>query len=198
MRFYDRVKEIELLKDNEEKSREHASFMVLMGRRRIGKTTLLTHALADKEYAYLFVSRDNEAMLCRKFQKNLEEQIGLHVYGNITHFRDLFEIVMKESVNRHFTLILDEFQDLYRVNSSTFSDLQDIWDRYHADSHINLIACGSIYTLMKRIFEDKSEPLYGRPTSKMILLPFSIATLKQILADANPNFTSEDSCACIC
>lgn len=192
MRFYDRVKEIELLKDNEEKSREHASFMVLMGRRRIGKTTLLTHALADKEYAYLFVSRDNEAMLCRKFQKNLEEQIGLHVYGNITHFRDLFEIVMKESVNRHFTLILDEFQDLYRVNSSTFSDLQDIWDRYHADSHINLIACGSIYTLMKRIFEDKSEPLYGRPTSKMILLPFSIATLKQILADANPNFTSED------
>lgn len=72
MRFYDRVKEIELLKDNEEKSREHASFMVLMGRRRIGKTTLLTHALADKEYAYLFVSRDNEAMLCRKFQKNLE------------------------------------------------------------------------------------------------------------------------------
>lgn len=192
MRFYDREKELEILSENEEKSRENASFMVLMGRRRIGKTTLLTRSLTGKEYAYLFVSRDSEAMLCRKFQRNLEEQIGLHVYGNITRFRDLFEIVMKESVNRHFTLIIDEFQDLYKVNSASFSDIQDIWDRYHAESHINLIACGSIHTLMKRIFEDRSEPLYGRPTSKMTLRPFSIATQKQILADANPSYKPDD------
>jgi AAA+ ATPase superfamily predicted ATPase len=192
MKFYDRAKEMELLKTNEEKSREHASFMVLMGRRRIGKTTLLTHSLAGREYAYLFVSRDSEGLLCRKFQQSLEEQIGLQVYGSITRFRDLFEIVMKESVKRHFTLIIDEFQDLYRVNNSTFSDIQDIWDRYHAQSHINFIACGSIHTLMKRIFEGRSEPLYGRPTSKMTLRPFSIATQKQILADAHPRFTADD------
>lgn len=192
MRFYDRQQEIEILKENERKSCEHASFMVLMGRRRIGKTTLLTCSLEGKEYAYLFVSRDSEALLCRKFQRNLEEQIGLHVYGSVTRFRDLFEVIMKESVQRHFTLIIDEFQDLYKVNSSTFSDIQDIWDRYHAESHINLIACGSIHTLMKRIFEDKSEPLYGRPTSKMTLRPFSIATQKEILSDANPDYSPDD------
>ncbi len=192
MRFYDRQKEIEILKENEQKSREHASFMVLMGRRRIGKTTLLTRSLEGKDYAYLFVSRDSEALLCQKFQKNLEEQIGLQVYGSITRFRDLFEIVMKESVRRHFTLIIDEFQDLYKVNSSIFSDMQDIWDRYHSDSHINFIACGSIHTLMKRIFEDKSEPLYGRPTYKMTLRPFSIATQKEILSDVNPSYTPDD------
>lgn len=45
MKFYDRRKELEILKENERKSCEHASFMVLMGRRRIGKTTLLTHSL---------------------------------------------------------------------------------------------------------------------------------------------------------
>lgn len=192
MRFYDREKEIAIIRENEIKAREHASFMVLMGRRRIGKTTLLTHALEGMEYAYLFVSRDSEAMLCRKFQSNLEEQIGLHVYGSITRLKDLFEVVMKESVNRHFTLIIDEFQDLYKVSGSSFSDLQDVWDRYHSQSRINLIACGSIHSLMKRIFEDKSEPLYGRPTSRMTLHPFSVSTIKTILKDANPDYAPDD------
>lgn len=192
MRFYDRQEELKILRENEEASKNHASFMVLMGRRRIGKTTLLTKAFEGERYAYLFVSRDNEALLCSKFQKALEEQIGIRVYGNVARLRDLFEVVMEESQQRHFTLIIDEFQDLYKVNSASFSDLQDIWDRYHAQSKINLIACGSIHTLMKRIFEDKSEPLYGRPTSKMTIRPFSTAVLKQILSDSNPAYEPED------
>ena len=192
MKFYDRATEIGILQDNEKKSHEHASFMVMMGRRRIGKTTLLTHAFKGMAYAYLFVSRDSEALLCRKFQNCLEEQIGLHVYGSVTRFRDLFEMIMQESQRRHFTLIIDEFQDLYRINASTFSDIQDLWDRYHETSKINLIACGSIHSLMKRIFEDRSEPLYGRPTSKMTIHPFTTTVLKQILYDANPNYTPDD------
>ena len=192
MKFYDRKTEIDILHDNERKSCEHASFMVMMGRRRIGKTTLLTHAFKGTSYAYLFVSRDSEAMLCRKFQNSLEEQIGLHIYGTVTRFRDLFEMIMQESQKRHFTLIIDEFQELFRINASTFSDIQDIWDRYHDTSKINLIACGSIHSLMKRIFEDRSEPLYGRPTSKMTIHPFTTTVLKQILYDANPNYTPDD------
>lgn len=192
MKFYDRKTEIDILHDNERKSCEHASFMVMMGRRRIGKTTLLTHAFKGTSYAYLFVSRDSEAMLCRKFQNSLEEQIGLHIYGTVTRFRDLFEMIMQESQKRHFTMIIDEFQELFRINASTFSDIQDIWDRYHETSKINLIACGSIHSLMKRIFEDRSEPLYGRPTSKMTIHPFTTTVLKQILYDANPNYTPDD------
>lgn len=192
MEFYDRQEELRILHENEELSKEHASFMVLMGRRRIGKTTLLTKAFEGERYAYLFVSRDSEALLCGKFQRALEEQIGIHVYGSITRLRELFEVIMKESLQRHFTLIIDEFQDLYKVNSSSFSDMQDIWDRYHSRSKINLIACGSIHSLMKRIFEDNSEPLYGRPTSKMTIRPFTTAVLKQILSDANPSYGPDD------
>ena len=192
MRFYDRQEELRILSENEEASKSHASFMVMMGRRRVGKTSLLTKAFAGTDYAYLFVSRDSEAMLCGKFQRALEEQLGIHVYGTTTHLRELFEVMMKESTLRHFTLIIDEFQDLYKVNSASFSDLQDVWDRYHTQSKINLIACGSIHTLMKRIFEDKSEPLYGRPTSKMTIRPFTTAVLKSILADANPHYGPED------
>ena len=192
MKFYDRESEINLLRENEQQARQSAVFTVLMGRRRVGKTTLLTKALEGCDYAYLFVSRDSEAVLCQKFQQTLEEQLGIRVYGTISHFRDLFEVIMKESLNRHFTIILDEFQTLYKVNPAIFSEMQDLWDRYHRDSHLYLITSGSIQSLMKRIFEDENEPLYGRPTSRMTLLPFTISVIKQIFRDHCPNYKNED------
>ncbi len=192
MRFYDRENEINILKQNELQAQTSATFTVLMGRRRVGKTSLLTHALSNSEYAYLFVSKDSESLLCRKFQSIISEQLGISIYGYITKFGELFEIVMRESQKRHFTIVFDEFQTLYKINPAIFSEIQDIWDRYHRESHINLIVSGSIQSLMKRIFEEKGEPLYGRPTSKFTLLPFSIEVLKEILKDHNPDYANED------
>ena len=184
--------EIGILRQNEEQAKHNAVFTVLMGRRRVGKTSLVIKALEGKPFVYLFVSKDSEAMLCQKFQQTLSEQLNIEIYGQLTHFRDVYEVIMKESVGRHFTVVFDEFQNFYKVNPAIFSEMQDIWDRYHRESHINLIAMGSIRSLMKRIFEDKNEPLYGRPTSKFTLLPFTIGVLKQIFGDYQPNYKNED------
>lgn len=192
MKFYDRKNELAILQDNEQQSFENAVFTVLMGRRRIGKTSLITKSLEGKEYAYLFVSKDSEALLCQNFQRDLEQQIGLTIYGEVSKFKDLFEVVMKEAQKRHITLVVDEFQTLYKINPSIFGDIQNIWDRYKQDAKINFIVLGSIQTLMKRIFEDQSEPLYGRPTSKFTLRPFTIEVMKEILHDANPDYSPED------
>jgi len=192
MKFYDRDAEIRILHENEQQSQQSAMFTVLMGRRRVGKTSLVVKAFEGHQYAYLFVSRDSEAVLAGNFQQAVEEQLGIRVYGRLTSFRDFFEVVMKESLQRHFTLIFDEFQNLNKVNPAIFSEIQNLWDRYHRDSHLNLIAMGSIRSLMKRIFEDESEPLYGRPTSKFTLLPFTIDVLKQILRDHKPDYKNED------
>ena len=181
MRFYDRVNEMQILQENEAQAERSAVFTVLMGRRRVGKTSLITHAMDGREYAYLFISKDNEAVLCRKLQMSLEDQLGIHVYGNLTHFRDLFEVIMRESVNRHFTVVFDEFQTLHKINPAIFSEIQDLWDRYHTESKLNLIVSGSIQSLMKRIFEDENEPLYGRPTSKFTLRPFTIAVVRGVI-----------------
>ncbi len=192
MRFYDRKSELALLQSNEKQSFETAVFTVLMGRRRVGKTSLVTQSLVGKEYAYLFVSKDSEALLCQNFQKELESQIGLTVYGEVSRFKDLFEVVMREAQRRHLTIVLDEFQTLYKINPSIYSDMQNVWDRYKQTAKINLIVLGSVQTLMKRIFEDEAEPLYGRPTSKFVLRPFTVEVLKEILHDANPNCSAED------
>lgn len=192
MKFYDRINEMQILQENEAQAERSAVFTVLMGRRRVGKTSLILHALEGRDYAYLFISKDSEAVLCRKLQASLEEQLGIHVYGTLTRFRDLFEVIMRESINRHFTVVFDEFQTLHKINPAIFSEIQDIWDRYHTESRLNLIASGSIQSLMKRIFEDENEPLYGRPTSKFTLRPFTTAVLKEILTDHCPNYSNED------
>ena len=53
MRFYDRVNEMQILQENEAQAERSAVFTVLMGRRRVGKTSLITHAMDGREYAYL-------------------------------------------------------------------------------------------------------------------------------------------------
>ncbi|MGN1229094.1 MAG: ATP-binding protein [Prevotella sp.] len=192
MKFYDRQNEIEILQENERQAYSSAVFTVLTGRRRVGKTSLVIHAMEGVEWAYLFVSKDSEAALCQKFQHELEEHVGIHVYGQVAKFRDLFKVIMEESIRRHFTVVIDEFQNLYKINPAIFSEMQDLWDRYHNSSRLNLIVSGSIRSLMKQIFEDANEPLYGRPTSKFTLRPFTIDVLKEIYRDHCPDYSNED------
>ena len=192
MRFYDRKNEITILQENVRQAHESSVFTVLTGRRRVGKTSLVTHALEGAEWVYLFVSKDSEAALCQKFQRELEEQVGIHVYGQVSNFRDLFRVIMEESTRRHFTVVIDEFQNLYKINPAIFSQMQDLWDRYHTASRLNLIVSGSILSLMKRIFEDANEPLYGRPTSKFTLRPFTVSVLKEIFSEHCPDHSNED------
>ncbi|PKO98335.1 MAG: ATPase [Bacteroidetes bacterium HGW-Bacteroidetes-8] len=192
MKFYDRVNEIDILEQNRKQSEKSAVFTVMIGRRRIGKTSLLLESLKGEKYLYLFVSRKSESLLCEQFQKEALEALGLQIFGNITHFRDLFKQLLIYATTQNFTLFIDEFQEFNSVNSAIFSEIQELWDRYKEKTKINFIVCGSIYSMMMRIFENKKEPLFGRLTSKMTLQPFTVSIIKEILNDFNPNYTPED------
>lgn len=192
MKFYDREEEVKLLRNIANQSLSSACFTVLMGRRRVGKTTLLRKAYDDERYIYLFVSRTSEPLLCESFKKEITEKLNIPIYGSPTKFIDLFELLMQYATREHFTLIIDEFQDFERINPAIFSDIQNIWDKYSSQARINLIVCGSIYSLMKHIFEDRKEPLFGRLTSKVVLKPFKTSVLIEILRDYNPSFTADD------
>ena len=192
MRFYDRKEEIALLKDTREQAEKVARFTVLTGRRRVGKTTLIREAYKDKPFVYFFVARKAESDLCEAYLEEISEKLGIPTLGSSRHFKDIFRYLMQLSVSKSFTLVIDEFQDFFRVNKSVFSDMQDVWDEFEKSSHINLIVCGSIYSLMQKIFKDKKEPLYGRNTAELRLKPFRPSVLKQIMADAKPGYSSED------
>jgi AAA+ ATPase superfamily predicted ATPase len=195
MKFYDRQAELSLLTQNKTLSIKRASFTLMTGRRRIGKTALITESVKkqkSRKSLYLFVSRKNEALLCEEYQSAMSEVLGIQVFGTVSRFKDIFEQLLVYSADNPFTLVIDEFQDFERVNKSIFSEIQDLWDRYKDKAKIDLIVCGSVYSMMTRLFEDSREPLFGRLTSKIVLQPFPIKVIKKILKDHNPGYSPED------
>lgn len=192
MRFYDREQEIAFLRETREQAKTVARFTVLTGRRRIGKTTLIREAYKDIPFVYFFVARKAESDLCEVYLEEITEKLGIPTLGRSRHFNDIFRYLMQLSVTQSFTLVIDEFQDFLRVNKAVFSEMQDIWDEFEKKSHINLVVCGSIYSLMQKIFKDEKEPLYGRNTGELRLKPFRPSVLKQIMEEAKPGYSKED------
>jgi len=192
MKFYNRDQELALFLANDKLSEKNARFTLLTGRRRVGKTALLLEFMKNSRCLYLFVTRKSEALLCAEYQQAAAEALGLEILGQSTRFRDLFELLLKYSLKEHFTLIIDEFQDFGRVNPSIFGEIQDLWDRYESGSKMNFLVCGSMYSLLIKLFEDSREPLFGRLHSKMVLQPFNVSVIKEILGDYNPAYTPED------
>lgn len=191
MKFFDREIETQTLRKIEETSHSYSQMTVITGRRRIGKTTLIKHAYGASEMIYFFVARKSEVLLCAELAETLRDRLGEEM-GNFDSMAKLFSAIMQIAKRRHFTLVFDEFQNFKYVNESFFSDMQNIWDSNKNEAHINLIVCGSLYSMMTKIFEDRKEPLYGRATSRMRLRAFSLKTLVEILAENHPDFTPDD------
>jgi AAA+ ATPase superfamily predicted ATPase len=112
--------------------------------------------------------------------------------GTVTDFGKLFQFLMQLSVERAFHLIIDEFQEFFNINPAIYSDMQRCWDLNREHSRMNLLVCGSVQTMMHKIFQDYKAPLFGRATSFMQIRPFRVSALKEILSANNPSFTSED------
>lgn len=193
MNFYDREKELELIHNSKDQSLQNAQMMVVVGRRRSGKTTLLKKAVENEHQAlYYFVARKNEVLICEEFTQEIERKLQVRIFGSVNRFRDLFQYLMELSENKSFTLVLDEFQQFYSINPAIYSEMQNIWDSFKEKSKINLILCGSVYSLMKKIFENSKEPLFARATGRIHVKPFRVTTLKNILSDHFPEYSKAD------
>ena len=182
MKFYNRENEKQTLHEALEKSHNCAQMTFIIGRRRIGKTKLILESYPTK-LLYFFISKKSEILLCNEFVEQIQTTLNIEVHGQFTRFANLFAYLLELSINHSFTLAIDEFQEFFFINSSIYSEIQNLWDRYKDRSKLNLILSGSIYSLMHKIFEQAKEPLYGRANKKMYLKPFDINTLKNIFVD---------------
>lgn len=183
MKFYNRENELEILKKADSLKKKHSIMTMIIGRRRVGKTTLLLQPFSSEPVLYFFVSKKNEALLCEEFSEEIESKLDIKTFGKVTRFEELFAYLLDVAKTKSFTLIIDEFQEFYRVNNSIYSSMQKLWDMHKNESHIHLIACGSVYSFMKKIYEDKKEPLFGRVDFKIDLKPLKVSVLKEILQD---------------
>ena len=190
MKFYNREKELKKLHKIEELSKDSSKMSIIVGRRRIGKTALIKKAYKQK--VYLFISKKSETLLCEEFISIIEKELNIKILGKYFSFTKLFEYLLTLAKEQHFTLVIDEFQEFFSINKTIYSDMQNLWDSYKDITKLNLVLSGSIYSLMKKIFEDKKEPLFNRADLKIHLKPFSTSTLQEILKENYPKYTNED------
>ena len=138
MKFYDRKKEIEILRRNWEKSAKHSLFTVMIGRRRIGKTLLLLKTEQEQKMLYLYVSKDNERVLTEKFQKIAEEErvtlVGNYWDRKGTNEIDLIALndidktalvaEVKRNADRYNPKLLQEKFESIRSNFGKYNEVQ--------------------------------------------------------------------------
>lgn len=192
MKFIDRESELEMLEEIRKRSESSAMMTVITGRRRIGKTTLTIKAFEDRPFLYLFVVRKSEILLCQDFIEEINRSLKINVLGEFNSFARLFEYLLVLSESMPFTLVMDEFQEFLNVNKSVYGEIQKLWDLHKSKARMNLVLCGSVYSMMKRIFEDEKEPLFGRANERIYLRPFRVDVVKNLLTDQFPEIKNND------
>lgn len=195
MKFFGREREIEILRNERALSLENSRFTVVTGRRRIGKTELIDHALNDGSdgYVYLLLTRQTEKNLCASLQQEVVRQLGdkIAIYGTCEKLIDLVREIFRVAERYPITLVIDEFQEMDRINPAFYGELQGLWDDGHRRMKIHFVASGSVNRMMNRIFFNYGEPLYGRNTAHLKLRPFPISLLKDIFAAHRPDYTKD-------
>ena len=172
MKFYDRKREKEFLerlfKSDEKK------LVVIYGRRRVGKTTLLKETFRDS--LYFFVDNRNCGDLLLDFSKRISNA----VYQS-------WEDFLKDLLRRDGIIVFDEFQNFLRSCPYVLSIFQKVWDEVD-NSKLLMILCGSYSGMMKRIFTDGKSPLFGRADYMINLKPFRFVDTYRMLKDFGYSF----------
>lgn len=185
MRFFGRETETAELLKIREASRRAARMTVVTGRRRVGKTELVRHALDDGKapFVYFLVTRAPQPMVCESLQREIARVFGSPMPGRIDRFSDIFRFVLEKAKTMPLTLVVDEFQEFDRTAPEVYGEVAGIWDELHKSSRVNLVFCGSVNRLMHKVFFSYAEPLYGRNTGRLDVKPFPVSTLKEIFAE---------------
>lgn len=184
-KFYNREQQLQQLRAiTAHIERSKGQLSVVVGRRRVGKTRLLKEAFAHtaQPYLYLFISRKNEKALVEEFANIIGQQLNAKFF-HPKNLLDIFEFLFDYAQGQALTLVVDEFQDIDRLDSSIFSGLQNLWDSYKSKSKIHWICCGSLYSLMTQIFKEAKQPLLNRDDHFFKIQPLGPEYLRQILQD---------------
>lgn len=192
MKFYNRENELKKLKEINQLSKGRAQMTVITGRRRVGKTELISQFFKkEKNNFYFFVEKKRTKTLLEEFTGILRQKFPFLStpfadWSEFWHF--IFEISKKERL----IIAFDEFQNFKYIDLANFSIIQKYWDQNYKISKLNLIFIGSIVSLMEKIFRGSKEPLFGRASHKIYLEPFDFLTIKKILKDHKKQFTFDD------
>jgi uncharacterized protein len=191
MSFVSRERELALLDDLYH--RPGAQFLILYGRRRIGKTALINHwgRELDEAYLYWMASQTSTTNQLRNFSQALFQFLNPETAVTPTFSYPSWDAAFAEiarlATNKRVVIVLDEFTYVMQADPEVPSLIQKAWDHHLKESQVFLILMGSLAGIIQRSALDYQSPLYGRATARLKLQPLSFGALASML----PRFNSE-------
>ena len=177
MEFVDRKKESERLQKS--LKREKPQFIVVYGRRRIGKSTLIKKVMDfSRGDIYFLADKTSEPSQRQLFSTTIDMTIEGFSAANYPTWESLL-LSLNRSVDHRITVCLDEFPYLVKSCPALPSILQKLLD--DKKLKFDLIICGSSQQMMQGFVLDSKEPLYGRADEIIKMKPIAPAFVSEAL-----------------
>ena len=176
MKFVDRDGEIKRL-ERALNDNSGSQFVVIYGRRRLGKSTLIRHVLKEDDIYYMADMTEQSQQIAM-----LSKTIAYKFPGFdkvIYPDWDSLIVSLKHRTSERFTICFDEFPYMVKANSSLPSVIQRHIDS--KDLPFNIIVCGSSQQMMHSMVLDSASPLYGRSDVVMKIEPIPIKYLQEVM-----------------
>jgi AAA+ ATPase superfamily predicted ATPase len=190
--FHGRKAELQLLEKLWDSPQ--ATLLILYGRRRVGKTRLLTHWMEQHaDRALYWVAEPTSALdQLRSFSQALynfeHPDTPAPLEFTYANWEQALQHVAKLASSERLAVLIDEFTYLLEVEPAIVGTLQKAWDHWLSESNLILALSGSQMGLMQKKVLAYQAPLYGRATAQLKLppLPFDITS------EFFPNYDSKD------
>ncbi len=169
---------------------DNAEFVVLYGRRRVGKTETLTEFCKGKPNVFYSCREYTpEKQLAEFSDKLLSWKPDVKAYtDSFADWDKAFSFIGEMEEEDKTIIVIDEFPYMCKNNPSIPSILQIIWDTILKNKNIMLIICGSSMSFIEKELLSEKNPLYGRTTGIYKMLPMPYYDAIKFL----PDFSDED------
>ncbi len=148
-------------------------FAVIYGRRRVGKTAIISEFIKDKESIFFTGVETNAKQNLDNFSRCIMEyNTGIAIDSSFSSFQAALEYVFELAKEKRIILVIDEYPYVARASKSLASTLQFLIDKYKDISKLFLILCGSSMSYMEDHVLAYKAPLYGRRTAQFKIKPF--------------------------
>ncbi|MBI2995625.1 MAG: AAA family ATPase [Candidatus Melainabacteria bacterium] len=182
--FINRKDEIDFL--NKKWGSKRPELLVIYGRRRIGKSTLLLELIKNKTSVYFQASEATAKDSLNDFSKVLLHNKLIEEFFTFNDWEDAFELLSEKSKNERLLIVLDEIQFIANEHKGWMSKLQRFWDQKGSKSNMVIILCTSHISFMESKVISYKAPLYGRITGVLKLEPFNYIDASLFVEKYNP------------
>lgn len=179
MTFYDRADELAALESALET--EGHDLFVVYGRRRVGKTELLTEFCRSRDHIYYLASQEAEHRQREKFVEKIAETFEERV-PRVESWEEALTYLGEKMASQQLVVVIDEFPYLVAENDSLPSYLQSFVDQTLSGTDSMLVLCGSSVSTMESKVLGHESPLFGRRTGQIDVQPFSFQQSREIIS----------------